>query len=142
MTTRIPLMPECRAKRDTEWRSTGCPARSRYCLGTSPPNRVPAPAATMMAIQFVMAGLLLSSPKLVRAAALAKRDRCIGTRAALYWRHAAQPDPESVGIAVAPAGVGAFAATDGGARRPVLEPSRRRRRRAHRRDDQRGRAGL
>src|SRR5215813_13313714 len=138
MTTRIPPMPECRAKRDTEWRSTGCPARSRYCLGTSPPNRVPAPAATMMAIQFVMAGLLLSSPKLVRAAALAKRDRCIGPRAALYCRHAAQPDPESVGVAVAPAGVGAFVAAGVRPGRQVLEPPRRCRRRADRRSDQRG----
>src|ERR1700752_3258827 len=39
-----------------EWRSTARPARGRYCFGTSPPKRVPAPAATMRAMELVISG--------------------------------------------------------------------------------------
>src|SRR4051812_14359748 len=43
-----PISP-CQAKVDSVVRSTGSPAKVLYCLGKSPPARVPRPAATITA---------------------------------------------------------------------------------------------
>jgi hypothetical protein len=39
----------CAAKASTLCRSIGLPETVRYCFGTSPPLRLPVPAATMIA---------------------------------------------------------------------------------------------
>src|SRR5258707_1008195 len=75
MTTLTPSTPGWATKVSRQWRSSGLPARGRNCFGTSPPSRMPLPAATTNTITPAMVGFSYPSRlarKLVRRRRFAK----------------------------------------------------------------------
>src|SRR6185295_3362879 len=127
MTARTPETAGWRRKVSTEWRSTARPPSGRYCFGTSPPRRVPAPAATIRAMELVICSLELGGEAKPKGSACQGDCRQTGTTgarartAAYIGRHVWKPAPEPFGPVLFAARFARLAAAAGRAGRSVLD---------------------